>query len=556
MELGMYIVLSLIIGVFIGWLIAKTTASTAMQADKTAAIQKYGELEREFTSHKATVTEQLQNANTNAAEKTREINGLKEDIQKILAEKIALSNQLSTANANLKTATDNSAEKTGEINALKQFSQDLTAEQASLSKQLSTANADLRAARQTILDKNATIESQKAELKAITEDLNKANKLLATATATNDALEKRLSTQKEEMEVMGRKFNTEFENIANKILETKSEKFTKLNSDNLKNILEPLGQNINEFKKQVNHVYQTEANERFSLGEKVKELAELNKVISQEAQNLTKALKGEAKTQGRWGEMILESILERSGLVKNQEYFMEHELRDENGNALQSASEGKKMRPDVVIKYPDNRNVIIDSKVSLNAFTRLIAATDVDEQQQELANHISAIKNHIVALSTKGYDDYDKALDFVMMFIPTEPAYIAALQGDPDLWNYAYDRRILLLSPTNLITSLKLIVDLWKREYQNQNAIDIAKRGALLYDKFVGFVNNLEKVGKKIEEASGAFESAKGQLSTGSGNLVQQAIELKNLGLKTKKELPTEIENTALGINLPEYTDD
>jgi DNA recombination protein RmuC len=203
------------------------------------------------------------------------------------------------------------------------------------------------------------------------------------------------------------------------------------------------------------------------------------------------------------------------------------------------------MRPDAVIKYPDNRNVIIDSKVSLNAFTRLVASTDVDEQKGELVSHISAIKSHIVALSSKGYDDYDKALDFVMMFIPSEPAYIAALQGDPDLWNFAYDKRILLLSPTNLITSLKLIVDLWKREYQNQNAKEIAERGAKLYDKFVGFVNNLEDVGSHLEKAQGKYNEAFKQLSTGNDNLVTQATKLKALGLKTKKELPKGIEGNA-----------
>jgi DNA recombination protein RmuC len=253
---------------------------------------------------------------------------------------------------------------------------------------------------------------------------------------------------------------------------------------------------------------------------------------------LTKALKGEAKTQGNWGEMILESILEKSGLVKYREYFMEHQLLDEHGKPMKSDAEDKKMRPDAVIKYPDNRSVIIDAKVSLNAFTRLVAATDAEEQQQERDAHVDAVKAHIISLSKKGYDDYDKALDFVMMFVPSEPAYIAALQGDPDLWNFAYDKRILLLSPTNLITSLKLIADLWKREYQNQNALDIARRGALLYDKFVGFVENLNKVGVKIGEANEAFNNAKGQLSTGQGNLVQQATELKNLGLKSKKELP------------------
>ncbi|MBL0049706.1 MAG: DNA recombination protein RmuC [Bacteroidetes bacterium] len=354
------------------------------------------------------------------------------------------------------------------------------------------------------------------------------------------------------MEALGKKFNTEFENIANKILETKTEKFTELNKTNLTSILEPLGKNITEFKTKVEEVYDKESKERFSLGEKVKELALLNKVISEEAHNLTKALKSESKTQGGWGEMILENILERSGLVKDREYFMEHQLLDENGIPMKSDSEDKKMRPDAVIKYPDNRNVIIDSKVSLNAFTRCIAATDEESRLNELSEHISCIKKHIISLSAKGYDDYNKSLDFVMMFIPSEPAYIAALQGDPDLWNFAYDKRILLLSPTNLITSLKLIVDLWKREYQNQNALEIAERGAKLYDKFVGFVANLDDVGEHLEKAQGKYSEAYKQLSTGNDNLVLQATKLKGLGLKTKKELPKEIVNTAIGSELPD----
>ncbi len=204
------------------------------------------------------------------------------------------------------------------------------------------------------------------------------------------------------------------------------------------------------------------------------------------------------------------------------------------------------------MKYPNNRSVIIDSKVSLNAFSRLLATSDVDEQKKELANHVSALKNHIISLSTKGYDDYDKALDFVMMFIPSEPAYIAAMQGDPDLWNFAYDKRILLMNPTNLITSLKLIVDLWKREYQNQNAIEIASRGAKLYDKFVGFVVNMEGLGDSLNKAQVKYDNAFKQLSTGNDNLVLQATRLKDLGLKTKKELTKELENNALNFSLEE----
>lgn len=414
-----------------------------------------------------------------------------------------------------------------------------------LQQELFTQKANAAAMMQTANDKSAELISLKNELNKLRNEWTETNQSLATANANNEALREKHVYQKKDMEELGIKFNLEFENIANKILETKTEKFTELNKSNLKNILDPLGKNIEEFKKQVDEVYKTESKERFSLGEKVKELALLNQVISQEARNLTRALKGEAKTQGRWGEMILENILEKSGLVKDREYFMEHELKNDSGIALKSDSEGKKMRPDAVIKYPDNRSVIIDSKVSLNAFTRFIASTDIEEQKTELAAHLSAIKMHIISLSAKGYDDYDKALDFVMLFVPSEPAYIAALQADADLWNFAYDKRILLLSPTNLITSLKLIVDLWKREYQNQNAQEIAERGAKLYDKFVSFIINLEHVGEHLEKAQGKYSEAFKQLSTGNDNLVNQAIKLKGLGLKTKKELPASVINTA-----------
>ena len=357
------------------------------------------------------------------------------------------------------------------------------------------------------------------------------------------SFKEKLENQKKEVENIGDKFTNEFKVLADKILEEKSEKFTKQNQENLKLILDPLGENIKQFRTKVEETYNKESKERFSLAQEVKAMAELNKVISDEAKNLTQALKGEAKTQGNWGEMILESILEKSGLRKDEEYFMEHQLLDEEGKPLRSDSENKKMRPDAVIKYPDNRNVIIDSKVSLNAFTRYLSSTNKEEQDQELQMHVSAIKNHIVSLSTKGYDDYDKALDFVMMFIPSEPAYIAAMQGDSNLWNFAYDKRILLMNPTNLITSLKLIVDLWKREYQNQNAIEIANRGAKLYDKFVGFVSNLEGIGDYLEKAQGKYSDAYKQLTTGNDNLVLQAIKLKNLGLKTKKDLPKELQS-------------
>lgn len=503
METVIFVTLSVIVGGLIGWFIGKSTATKSAQAVKDNAQFKYNELEKEFVSYKATSGSQLQMVIANIESKDKEILGYKETINS----------------------------KTNEI--------------ASLNTQLSTSNADLKSFSQIIIDKKVEIETLKEELKNIRDEFNNVNNSLATERANNKALNDKLQTQKDEIEAMGKKFNTEFENIANKILETKSEKFTELNRNNLKAILEPLGENITKFKTKVEEVYDKESKERFSLGEKVKELALLNQVISEEARNLTKALKGESKTQGLWGEMILESILEKSGLRKGEEYFMEHQLTDENGVPLKSDLEGKKMRPDAVIKYPDNRSVIIDSKVSLNAFTRMIDSTDAEERKRELMAHVSAIKNHILTLSAKGYDDYDKALDFVMMFIPSEPAYIAAMQGDPDLWNYAYEKRILLLNPTNLITSLKLIVDLWKREYQNQNALEIADRGAKLYDKFVGFVSVLTEVGNSIDKAQSKYSEAFKLLSTGNDNLVLQTEKLKKLGLKTKKELNPELINQA-----------
>ncbi len=351
-------------------------------------------------------------------------------------------------------------------------------------------------------------------------------------------LQENLENQKEDFLKLQETTRLQFEKTANQILEEKSEKFSQFNQNQLKLILEPFQEKINELKNTVSETYDKEAKERFSLGEKVRELKDLNQQISEDAKQLTRALKGESKTQGNWGEMILESILEKSGLRKNQEYFLEHELRDENNKAIFSEFSGKKMRPDAVIKYPDNRNVIIDSKVSLTAFIEMTDETNPEIFLVKQSQHLQSVKNHINQLSQKAYDDFDKSLDFVMMFIPSEAAYIAALQAEPNLWNFAYDKRILLLSPTNLITSLKLIQDLWKREHQNRNAMEIADRGAKLYDKFVGFVENLERIGKNIDQAKNSYNDAFKQLSSGNDNLIVQTQKLKNLGIKNKKNLP------------------
>ncbi|MGN7865217.1 DNA recombination protein RmuC [Chryseobacterium sp.] len=408
---------------------------------------------------------------------------------------------------------------------------DLKSEFSKISAEHSSLTLQFQELKQINLKQTSQIDTHIIEK----QDLFAKNSELS---AKNESLQQSLNNQKEEIIKIQEESKLQFENLANKILEEKTEKFTALNQNNLKTILDPFQEKIADLKNKVNEAYEKENKERFSLAEKVKELAELNQQISDDAKKLTRALKGESKTQGNWGEMILESILEKSGLVKGREYFLEHELRDEDNNALFSEFSGKKMRPDAVVKYPDERNVIIDSKVSLTAFTDLVDENDPDVYAIKLSQHLGSIKNHITQLSQKAYDDYGKSLDFVMMFIPSEPAYIAAMQADQNLWNYAYERRILLLNPSNLITSLKLIADLWKREYQNRNSMEIAERGAKLYDKFVGFVENLEKVGRNLDQAKNVFNDAYKQLHTGNDNLVIQTQKLKSLGIKNKKDLP------------------
>lgn len=383
------------------------------------------------------------------------------------------------------------------------------------------------------------IRQLKLDLQQKTSEFNEANKKLAALTATNDSLKEKLDTQKIEIEETKKRFNTEFENIASKILDDKTKKFTELNKTNLETILNPLGNDIKDFKKKVEEVYDKESKERFSLGREVEKLVLANQRISEEANNLTNALTTKGKTQGDWGEMILESILEKSGLIRDQHYFLQNFLKDENGDFLLN-DRGERMKPDAIVAYPDNRKVIVDSKVSLTAYNKYSSATNKDDEKKFFTDHLKSIYNHIDDLSSKSYQDFAPSLDFVMMFVPIEPAYLSAIHIDQDLWTYAYKKRILLTSPSNLIVALKMIVDLWMRDNQNKNYQEIVDRGGKLYDKFAMVLESVEDIGANLKATQKSYNTAINRLSEGNDNVLKQVEKLKALGAKAKKNLPAE----------------
>ncbi len=360
---------------------------------------------------------------------------------------------------------------------------------------------------------------------------------IATAEADYKNLKEKLDSQKSELENIQKKFTTEFENIANKILKNNSLEFTQVNQKNIKEILNPLKDKIQTFEKKVEDTYQKGIKDQTDLKAELKKLYDLNSRISEEANNLTKALKSDSKKQGNWGEFILERVLERSGLVKGQEYDTQITARNEQGELI---------RPDVIIKLPENKHIIIDSKVSLLAYEAYVNEEEQDKRNVFLKQHVDSIKTHIKGLSEKNYQNatlFDTP-DFVLLFMPIESAFSAAIQYDSDLFNFAWEKKIVIVSPTTLLATLRTVASIWKHEKQTLNALEIARQGGALYDKFVGFLKDLENLGLQINRVSKTYDDARNKLVDGTGNLIKRVENLKKLGATPSKSLPEKyIEN-------------
>ena len=345
--------------------------------------------------------------------------------------------------------------------------------------------------------------------------------------------------QRDEVEKLQERFTKEFENLANKILEEKSLKFTERNEKNIKNILTPLNEKIQLFEKKVEESQKENISIHSALKEQLLNLQSQNLKITQEAENLTKALKGDSKMQGNWGELVLERVLEKSGLEKDREYLVQQSFTREDGS---------RVLPDVIINLPDGKKMIVDSKVSLTDYERYVNAEEDEEQAKYLKDHINSLRRHVDQLSAKKYEDlYEmESPDFVLLFVPIEPAFAIAINNDNTLYNKAFEQNIIIVTPSTLLATLRTIDSMWNNEKQQRNAIEIARQAGALYDKFEGFVTDLTKVGKKMDDAKDEYKGAMNKLVEGRGNIVTSIEKLKKMGAKAKKSIPEPILKRAL----------
>ncbi|WP_228768030.1 DNA recombination protein RmuC [Limnohabitans sp. DM1] len=412
---------------------------------------------------------------------------------------------------------------------------------------------DVQAVQALSNERRAALEEQSLRIPALEDELRQAKlarsdaesnvtRLTAEVSQLSTQLQAELKSSQEKLTLLEDAKNTlseQFKNVANDILEEKSKKFSEQNQTNLGQLLDPLRQQIHEFKGKVEEVYVQESKDRSAMAEQVRQLASLNQALSQEAKNLTNALKGNTKTQGNWGELVLERVLEASGLRKGMEYIVQDS---------QTREDGSRAQPDVVIMLPEQRKLVVDSKVSLNAYEEYTVANSEDERVQAVRRHLDSVRKHVLGLSAKSYEKlYRNGLDFVLMFVPIEPAFMLSISNDERLFMEAWDRNVLLVSPSTLLFVVRTVAHLWRQEQQSRNAQDIAKRGAELYDRLVDFVKDLEQVGTRLKQARESYDDAHKRLTTGKGNVIRQAEMLRELGVKATKKLPSELVEIARG---------
>lgn len=387
------------------------------------------------------------------------------------------------------------------------------------------------------------LKSEKLALQDQTEILRQDNQELIARISIRDTeytnLKEKLELQQAETLDIQKKFTTEFENLANKILDEKSTKFTQLNKAQIENILNPLQEKILLFENKVEQTHKESIDHHAALRQQIFGLQQVHAKMSEETLNLTKALKGDNKMQGNWGEMILESVLEKSGLEKGREYETQQSYTTDNGNRLQ---------PDVVIYLPDNRHLVVDSKVSLVAYEKYINATEKQEQHRYLQEHLISIKKHIDGLSDKNYFELYNGTspDFVLLFIPIETAFAIATNTDNSLYTKAFEKNIVIVTPSTLLATLRTVETIWKQQKQQENAYEIARQAGLLHDKFVGLIHDLTRIGKKLDETKNEYDSAFNKLSEGKGNLITSVQKLKDMGAKAKKSIDSQIIDKAL----------
>ena len=410
------------------------------------------------------------------------------------------------------------------LNELESENETLSQKSVSLDKEKGMIEVRLENAEKVFTQQKEEIGVLKTENRNLTEELSVSNTNLGN-------LEEKLATQKTEMEALQKKFATEFENIANKILEEKSVKFTAQNKENINTVLAPLNEKLKSFETKVQETYEKGLKERSMLKSQIMQLSELNQTLSKDAQNLTKALTHDNKAQGNWGEMILEKILLESGLTEGEEYNKQFSTTNEDG---------KRIQPDYIIQLPDNKHIIIDSKVSLVAYNQFVNPDEEEDKDLALKNHLISVRNHIKYLSEKNYQtgaNLDSP-DFVLLFMPIEPAFSMAIQHDKEVYQYAWSKNIVIVSPTTLLATIKTIASIWKQEKQNRNTLEIAKQAGSLYDKFVGFLDDMDKIERGLSQADAAYKGAMNKLKLGTGNLIRRTETIKELGAKANKQIP------------------